>query len=44
MMNDLGTTSKIAEATSENLKAAVAADMGSGNVPEIFDYFTSLKK
>ncbi|MGJ8759902.1 MULTISPECIES: NAD(P)-dependent oxidoreductase [unclassified Polaribacter] len=44
MMNDLGTTSKIAEATSANLQAAVAADMGSGNVPEIFDYFTSLKK
>jgi len=44
MMNDLGTTSQIAEATSSNLQAAVAADMGSGNVPEILDYFMNLKK
>ena len=44
MMNDLGTTSLIAEATSTNLKAAVSADMGNGNVPEIFDYFVKLKK
>ena len=44
MMNDLGTTSLIAEATSTNLKAAVSADMGSGNVPEIFDYFMKLEK
>ncbi|WPR70908.1 NAD(P)-dependent oxidoreductase [Flavobacterium sp. NG2] len=44
MMNDLGTTSLIAEATSTNLKAAVSADMGNGNVPEIFDYFMKLQK
>ena len=44
MMNDLGTTSLIAEATSTNLKAAVSADMGNGNVPEIFDYFMKLEK
>ena len=44
MMNDLGTVSKIAEATSSNLQAALNADMGSGNVPEIFDYFVDLKK
>ena len=37
MMNDLGTTSTIAEATSGNLKAALGADMGSLNVPEIFE-------
>ena len=44
MMNDLGTTSSIAEATSANLQAAFDAGMGSGNVPEIFDYFKTLKK
>ena len=44
MMNDLGSTSKIAEATSSNLNAALSADMGSLNVPEIFDYFVDLKK
>lgn len=44
MMNDLGTTSTIAEATSGNLQAAFDAGMGSGNVPEIFDYFNNLKK
>jgi 3-hydroxyisobutyrate dehydrogenase-like beta-hydroxyacid dehydrogenase len=43
MMNDLGTTSLIAEATSTNLKAAVSAEMGSANVPEIFDYFMKLE-
>jgi len=44
MMNDLGSTSDIAEATSSNLQAAFNADMGSKNVPEIFDYFVDLKK
>ena len=44
MMKDLGTVSKIAEATSSNLQAAFDADMGSGNVPEIFDYFLKLQK
>jgi 3-hydroxyisobutyrate dehydrogenase len=44
MMNDLGTVSQIAEATSANLQTAVNADMGNGNVPEIFDYFVKLKK
>lgn len=44
MIKDLGTVSKIAEGTSANLNAAVAADMGNGNVPEIFDYFLQLEK
>ncbi|MBU2892483.1 NAD(P)-dependent oxidoreductase [Colwellia sp. D2M02] len=44
MVNDLGTVSKIAEGTSANLNAAVDADMGNGNVPEIFDYFLKLAK
>ena len=44
MMKDLGTVSQIAEATSSNLQAAFDADMGSENVPEIFDYFMKLKK
>ena len=44
MVKDLGTVSQIAEGTSANLNAAVAADMGNGNVPEIFDYFLKLEK
>ncbi|MDO6759466.1 NAD(P)-dependent oxidoreductase [Tamlana sp. 2_MG-2023] len=44
MMEDLGSVSDIAKATSANLTAAVNADMGNGNVPEIFDYFVNLKK
>ena len=44
MINDLGSVSDIAKATSGNLQAALDAGMGSGNVPEIFDYFTKLKK
>lgn len=44
MLKDLGTVSQIAEGTSANLQAAVDADMGSGNVPEIFDYFLNLEK
>lgn len=44
MVNDLGTRALIAEGTSSNLSAAVNADMGSGNVPEIFDYFLKLDR
>ncbi|MEJ6077163.1 NAD(P)-dependent oxidoreductase [Vibrio sp. 1-Bac 57] len=44
MVKDLGTVSEIAEGTSANLQAAVDADMGNGNVPEIFDYFLKLNK
>ena len=44
MMSDLGSQSLVAEATSKSLQAAVAAGMGDGNVPEIFDYFVKLKK
>lgn len=42
MAEDLGTRAEIAEGTSRNLAAAVAAGMGAGNVPEIFDYFLGL--
>lgn len=44
MVEDMGTRSGIAEGTSANLQAAVAAGMGSGNVPEIFDYFQKLER
>ncbi len=44
MVNDLGTESKIAEGSSAYLNAALDAGMGTGNVPEIFDYFLKLKK
>jgi 3-hydroxyisobutyrate dehydrogenase len=44
MMNDLGTVSQIAEATSTNLQEALGADMGNKNVPEIYDYFMKLEK
>ena len=44
MVNDLGSTSAIAEGTSANLQAALDEGMGNGNVPEIFDYFLTLKK
>jgi 3-hydroxyisobutyrate dehydrogenase len=44
MVNDLGTTAKIAEGTSTHLQAAVDAGMGNGNVPEIYDYFLKLGK
>lgn len=44
MVEDLGTRAEIAEGTSHNLQAAVAAGMGDGNVPEIFDYFAKLEK
>lgn len=42
MVKDLGTESKIAAGTSSYLQAALDDGMGSGNVPEIYDYF--LKK
>ena len=38
-----GARAEIAEGTSNNLKAAVAAGLGDGNVPEIFDYFIKLQ-
>jgi len=44
MVSDLGSRTLVAEGTSANLQAAVAAGMGDGNVPEIFDYFVKLKK
>ena len=44
MVEDLGTCSKIAEGSSANLQAAFDAGMGSGNVPEIFDYFLTLNR
>jgi 3-hydroxyisobutyrate dehydrogenase len=43
LVEDLGTRAEIAEGTSHNLQAAVAAGMGDGNVPEIFDYFLTLE-
>ena len=39
MVSDLGSKSRIGEATSANLKDAVEAGMGDGNVPEIYDMF-----
>ena len=39
MVSDLGSKSRIGEATSANLQDAVAAGMGDGNVPEIYDMF-----
>jgi len=44
MVENLGTRAEIAEGTSSNLKAAVEAGMGNGNVPEIFDYFLKLER
>jgi len=41
---DLGTRTEIAEGTSANLQAAVAAGLGDGNVPEILDYFMTLER
>lgn len=43
MVADMGTLSEIAEGTAHNLQAAVDAGMSDGNVPEIFDYFMTLK-
>lgn len=42
MISDLESRTPIGEATSANLKAAVEAGMGDGNVPEIYDYFVKL--
>ena len=39
MLEDLGTSSKIAEGTSASMQAAIDAGLGDGNVPEIFDMF-----
>ena len=39
MVSDLGSKTRIGEATSANLKDAVEAGMGDGNVPEIYDMF-----
>ena len=44
MVDDLGTQSAIGEGTSGNLNVAYDEGMGSGNVPEIYDYFLRLKK
>ncbi|MEP5632023.1 MAG: NAD(P)-dependent oxidoreductase [Tateyamaria sp.] len=44
MVEDLGTRALIAEGTSANLQAALAAGQGDGNVPEIFDYFLNLQE
>ncbi|MEO9571985.1 MAG: NAD(P)-dependent oxidoreductase [Polaribacter sp.] len=44
MVDDLGSVSDIAKATSGNLQTALDAGMGNLNVPEIFDYFVNLKK
>ncbi|SLN63132.1 NAD(P)-dependent oxidoreductase [Pseudooctadecabacter jejudonensis] len=44
MVADMGTASAIAEGTSEALQAGVAAGMGDGNVPEIFDHFLTLER
>jgi 3-hydroxyisobutyrate dehydrogenase-like beta-hydroxyacid dehydrogenase len=43
MVGDLGSQSSIAQGTSANLQAAVDAGQGKNNVPEIFDYFLTLK-
>ena len=39
MLEDLGTSSKIAEGTSASMQAAIDAGLGDGNVPEIFEMF-----
>ncbi|WP_380055545.1 NAD(P)-dependent oxidoreductase [Falsihalocynthiibacter sp. SS001] len=44
MAEDMGTRAEIAEGTSQNLKAAVDAGLGEGNVPEIFDYYMKLAR
>ena len=44
MVEDLNTRAQIAEGTSANLEAAVAAGMGDGNGPEILDYFLKLER
>ena len=44
MVSDLGSKSRIGEATSANLQEAVEHGMGNGNVPEIYDMFVKAKK
>ncbi|SEW45925.1 3-hydroxyisobutyrate dehydrogenase [Cognatiyoonia koreensis] len=44
MVEDMGTQAPIAEGASHALQAAADAGMGSGNVPEVFDYFMKLKR
>jgi 3-hydroxyisobutyrate dehydrogenase len=39
MVEEMGTRAEIAEGTFANLKAALDAGLGDGNVPEIFDLF-----
>lgn len=43
MVEDIGTRAEIAEGTAQNLRAAVDAGLGDGNVPEIFDYYKQLE-
>ncbi len=43
MVEDLGTSSLIAEGTSSNLNAAVESGMSNAFVPEIYDYFLNLE-
>ncbi|MEL6686289.1 MAG: NAD(P)-dependent oxidoreductase [Pseudomonadota bacterium] len=43
MVSDLNSDTDIGKATSKNLKEAVEAGMGDGNVPEIFDFFAALQ-
>jgi 3-hydroxyisobutyrate dehydrogenase len=43
MVSDLGSKTRIGEATSANLKDAVEKGMGNGNVPEIYDMFVADK-
>ena len=44
MVEEMGTRAEIAEGTSANLKAALDAGIGYGNVPEIFDLFLNHKR
>ena len=44
MIEEMGTRAEIAEGTSANLKAALDAGIGDGNVPEIFDLFLNHKR
>ncbi|TCS40654.1 NAD(P)-dependent oxidoreductase [Reinekea marinisedimentorum] len=44
MVEDLGSESLIAEATSKSLQAAVDAGLAQHDVPVIFDYFAKLEK
>lgn len=44
MVSNLGTRSQIAEGTSANLKFAVEAGLGEGNVPEIYNLFRTINE